>query len=415
MDGPALGPAPVPIGTGLRDQAGRFRLLEEEQRRFRPTIYWYLSFRCNLACAHCSVGSSPWVDTSGDLDTDECLRVVEQMADLQVRAALLTGGEFLIRPDALRILRALAGREIAVGIETNGTLHPPGFIELAGEMQARGLLGMTISLDGGTRETHERLRGPHTFERTLAGLRLLRDNGIRFNLQCVLNHESFATIPQLYALAEELSPACGAVQWALLNPVGRGTGLIRELGLRPEDVPALFQLIQEAEPRFSGRTVIKVPPAMVPPRYLPLVVKSRRVEPVTSCQFPLLGILPNGDVTICAVSRDNQDLRFGNVREEGFRLRQIWEKTRMDQLRSRYLAAADLTGICGDCVWKYQCKGACRAWAFEEGGSFDAPFPLCQALDEAGAFPRAYRLSLQNAAAAASFQRMGLGCGCASP
>lgn len=413
MDREGLGAEPAPIGAGLRDKAGRFRILEEQQRRFRPTVYWYLTFKCNLACAHCSVSSSPWVDSSEDLDADECLRVIEQMAELRVSSVLLTGGEFLIRPDALRILRSLADRGIAAGVESNGLLYPPGFFELAREMQEQGLLGLTISLDGGTRETHERLRGPRSFERTVANLRLLREHGIRFNLQCVLNHESYRTIPELYALAEQLSPACGAVQWALLNPVGRGTGLIQELGIRPADIPALFQRIQEAEPGFSGRTIVKVPPAMVPPRYLPLILKGSRIGPVTTCQFPLLGILPNGDVTLCAVSRDNQELHFGNVRDEGFRLQLVWERTRMNQLRSRYLTAENLSGVCGDCVWKYQCKGACRAWAFEEGESFDAPFPLCQALLEAGAFPRVYRLSLQNAAAIASFQRMSLGCGCA--
>lgn len=412
MDRQGLGEAPVPIGAALRDQAGRFRILEATERRLRPTIYWYLTFKCNLACAHCSVSSSPWVDSSADLDTGECLRVIEQMAELQVSTALLTGGEFLIRPDALRILRSLAEREIAAGIESNGILYPPGFFELAREMQAKNLLGITISLDGGTRETHERLRGPRSFDRTIAGLRQLQENGIRFNLQCVLNHESYRTIPELYALAAQLSPACGAVQWALLNPVGRGTGLIQELGIRSGDIPALFQLIQEAEPGFPGRTVVKVPPAMVPPRYLPMILKGTRIESVTTCQFPLLGILPDGDVTICALSRDNQDLCFGNVRDEGFRLKQVWEKTRMDQLRSRYLGGENLSGICGDCVWKYQCKGACRAWAFEEGGSFDAPFPLCQTLAEAGAFPKVYRLSHQNAVAIASFQQMRIGCGC---
>jgi radical SAM protein with 4Fe4S-binding SPASM domain len=390
----------------------KLQVLEEEKRRFQPTIYWYLSFRCNLACAHCSVGSSPWVDTSADLDTDECLKIVEQMADLRVRAALLTGGEFLIRPDALRILRALAERGIAAGLETNGILYPPGFFELATEMQARGLLGMTVSLDGGTPETHDRLRGPRSFDRSVAGLRRLREQGIRFNLQCVLNRESYRTIPQLYALAEELAPACDAVQWALLNPIGRGAGLTQELGLRSEDLSALFDLIQRAEPGFSGRTVVKVPPAIVPPRYLPLIFKRDRVQSVSTCQFPLLGILPDGDVTICAVSRDDESLRFGNVRDEGFQLKQVWERTRMDQLRSRYVAAEDLTGICGDCVWKHKCKGACRAWAYEEGGSFDAPFPLCHALAEAGAFPKAYRLSFQNAAAAAALARIDTGCHC---
>ena len=418
MDGPELDagrghPGPAPVAAALRDRAARFRIVEEEQRRFRPTIYWYLTFRCNLACAHCSVHSSPWVDTSQDLDTGECLRVVEQMAELQVRAALLTGGELLIRPDALQILSALAEKGIVAGLETNGIHYPSGFFELARELQARDLFAMTVSLDGGTAETHDRLRGPRSFERTVAGLRLLRENGIRFNLQCVLNHESYGTIPDLYALAEELSPECGAVQWALLNPVGRGIGLVEELGLRSADIPVLFNLIQRAEPGFSGQTLIKVPPAAIPPRYLPLVLKGLRVKSVSTCQFPLLGILPNGDVTVCAVSKDNPDLHFGNVRDEGFRLKHVWEKTRMDQLRSRYVAADDLTGICGDCVWKYQCKGACRAWAYEEGGSFDAPFPLCEALAESGAFPKAYRLSLQNAAAVAGFQRMSVGCACA--
>jgi len=352
------------------------------------------------------------VDDSHDLDTAECLRVVEQMAELRVRAALLTGGELLIRPDALQILSALAEKGVAAGLETNGIHYPPGFFELARELQARDLFAMTVSLDGGTAETHDRLRGPRSFERTVAGLRLLRENGIHFNLQCVLNHGSCSTIPQLYALAEELSPECRAVQWALLNPVGRGIQLVEELGLRSADVPLLFDLIQRAEPGFSGQTLIKIPPAAIPPRYLPLVLKGLRVRSVSTCQFPLLGILPNGDVTVCAVSRDNPDLCFGNVRDEGFRLKDVWEKTRMDQLRSRYVAAEDLTGICGDCVWKYQCKGACRAWAYEEGGSFDSPFPLCEALAESGAFPKAYRLSLQNAAAIAGFQRMSVGCGC---
>lgn len=411
---PMSAPAPTPIGTTLREQVHRFRILEEEQRRFRPTIYWYLTFRCNLACAHCSVHSSPWVDNSEDLDTDECMRVIEQMSELNVRAASLTGGEFLIRSDSLQILRSLAEKGILAGLETNGLHYPPGFIELAREMQANNLLSMTISLDGGTLETHERLRGPRSFDRTLSGLRLLKQNGIRFNVQCVLNNENFGTIPDLYQLAAQLVPECRAVQWAILNPIGRGAGLVKDLGLLPRHIPRIFELIKTAEPVFDGRTIIKVPPAVVPPKYLPMVLKRADMRTTSTCQFPLLGILPNGDVTICAVSRDNPELHFGNIREEGFRLKLVWEKTRMDMLRSRYVVAENLEGICGDCVWKYHCKGACRAWAHEEGGSFDAPFPLCKALEEADAFPRAYRLSLQNAAAIEAFQRMNVGCGCSA-
>lgn len=419
MDKPGLEmqPQPVPMAAvqadaGIKQRAGRLRVFEEEQRLFRPTIYWYLSFRCNLACAHCSVHSSPWVDTSDDLAPDECMRIVEQMVELNVRTAILTGGEFLIRPDALQILSALADNGIMAGLESNGLHLPPGFIPLARKMQARNLLAMTVSLDGGTKETHERLRGPRSFERTVANLRLLKENGIQFSVQCVLNNENFDTIPNLYEFVRELSPQCLSVQWAVLNPVGRGAGLVKELGLKPENLPAIFDSIKAAEPGFPGLTYIKVPPAAVPPRYLPMILKKANIRAYTTCEFPLLGVLPNGNVTICALSRDNEDLQFGNVREDGFRLKEVWEKTRMDMLRSRYVGAEDLKGICGDCVWKHQCKGACRAWAYEEGGDFDAPFPLCKALDEQGAFPNVYRISAQSAAAAAAFQSASVGCGC---
>lgn len=407
-------PRPVltPIGAPLQERVNRFRIVEEEQRRFRPIIYWYLSFRCNLSCAHCSVHSSPWVDTTDDLTTEECMRVVDQMAELNVRAALLTGGEFLIRPDSMQILRALAAKGIMVAVETNGLRYPPGFVELARELQPSKMMSMTISVDGGTKETHERLRGPRSFDRTVRGLHFLKENGIRFSIQCVLNNANYHTIPEFYELARELSPECRLVQFAILNPIGRGVGLIKELGLRPENISAVFALIKQHEPTYNGATMVKVPPAVVPPKYLPLVRKGSHVSPVTTCAFPLLGVLPNGDVSVCALSRDNQDLHFGNIRDETVRLKDIWEKTRMDMLRSRYVAADHLEGICGDCVWKYTCKGACRAWAYEDGGNFDSPYPLCKSLDEAGVFPKVYKLSHQNAAAIAKFQQMNMECGC---
>lgn len=366
---------------------------------FRPHVYWYPSFRCNLACEHCAVASSPWVDVSQDLDTAQCLRVVDQMAQLGVGRVILSGGEVLLRCDLAEILRALAGHGIEIGLESNGLCFDQAFAGLARTLQARGLLGITVSLDGGTAETHELLRGPRSFHRTLRGLRLLQRNGVRFDIQVVLNRANIATLPALYELAEELRPQLGMVQFAFLNPVGRGSALVQELGLRGRDFPGLFEEIHRSKSHFSGQTLIKGPPAVVPPKYLPTVFQDPSVRKSVSCQFPLLGVLPNGDVTICAVSRDNRELYFGNVRETT--LSDIWSRAGMAELRCSYLAADDLTGICGDCVWKRSCRGSCRAWAYEEGRSFGAPLPICRDLDEAGDFPDAYRISRRGEA----FQR----------
>lgn len=362
----------------------------EENRKFHPDIYWYLTFRCNLACTHCSVLSSPHVDTSGDLKTDDCLRVVDQMAEMQVVLAMLSGGEPLIRPDALQIMRALGDRGIGVGVESNGIkVGEKGFLELAQHLQAKKLLSIGISLDGGTAETHEKLRGEGSFGRTLKGLRALRDNGIQFSMQCVLNKQNYHTIPNLYELAAELKPR--ALTWSPLNSSGRGGELIKRAGLGYADILQCLDTIEQYKSGFSGYTIVKIPPAMIPPRYMLKSFKGEDTGICASCKFPLLGVLPNGDITVCAVSRNDPSLYFGNVRE--VRLKNAWQKARMDLLRTRYVAADELQGICGDCVWKHSCKGMCRAKAYEDGGDMFSPYPVCQEAADSGMFPDVYRIS----------------------
>lgn len=85
-------------------------------------------------------------------------------------------------------------------------------------------------------------------------------------------------------------------------------------------------------------------------------------------------------------------------------------------LRSRYVAAESLQGICADCVWKYSCKGSCRAWAYEDGADFDAPFPICTQMQAAGEFPRAYRISAREEAMSRWLAQHGgdVSCGCSA-
>jgi radical SAM protein with 4Fe4S-binding SPASM domain len=392
---PKSDPERPPTAGAVPARQGRDRSAEIDlQRKLRPNIYWYLTFRCNLACAHCWVHSSPQVDTAGELTTAEAMCVIQQMVELGVQGCNLSGGEILTRRDALEIVQALADSGIQVVVETNGLGITAGFLELAGRLQ-RGRLRIGISLDGGTAQAHERLRGPRTFQPTVRNLYRLKQAGVGFSVQCTLNRSNVDTIPALYDLAADLHPALRCLGFCLLNPLGRGDDLARELGVGFRDLDRILTLIQEHKHRFPGLTMIKAPPAAIPPAHLAMAIKDSLVSTLVSCQFPLLGILPHGEVTICALCRDDADLCFGNVRTSS--LRQIWEEARMDSLRARYLAAESLEGICGDCIWKYSCRGGCRAWAFEQGRSFDAPYPLCAALAAAGEFPDAYRISVQRA------------------
>ena len=134
------------------------------------------------------------------------MHVIDQLVELNVGQVMMTGGEALLRRDAIDILRALGARGIAVSLESNGLLFSEPFAEVAREMQSRRLLSIGVSLDGGTPETHEKLRGPNTFRRTVRGLHFLKDRGIKFSVQCILNRGNYATIPALYAVARPLRP-----------------------------------------------------------------------------------------------------------------------------------------------------------------------------------------------------------------
>ena len=382
---PLFGPAPAVGDRG----AGEV----DPQRKFRPNVYWYLTFRCNLSCAHCWVQSSPRVDVSEDLTTAEAMAVIEQLTELNAGACTLSGGEVLTRRDAVEIIERLGASGIKVMVETNGLLIGDRFLEVAGRLQRGVGLNIGISLDGGDAATHERLRGPRTFHRTVCNLYRLKEHDVRFNLQCTVNRTNIETIPALYDIAADLRPALRCLGFCLLNPLGRGEELAGDLGVGFKDLERILTLIRRHKSRFAGVTLIKAPPAAIPPRFLPMALKESLVSTLVTCQFPLLGILPNSDVTICALSRENQELRFGNVRTS--RLAQMWHQARLDVLRRRYLAADHLQGICGDCIWNRGCRGACRAWAYQDGASFDAPYPLCAALADAGEFPAAYRISAQ--------------------
>ena len=194
----------------------------EESRKFRPDIYWYLSFRCNLACEHCSVFSSPFVDTSDDLGTEDALRVVEQMKELNVRTAILSGGEVLYRSDALEILKACFDHGVKVGLETNGLLITDDFLDIAKPARDRGLLHLCVSVDGGTPETHDAMRGPNTFKKIVHNLHRLSDAGIRFDIQCILNTGNLESIPDFYRLGGELHPGLRNILF-VVNSITLGT------------------------------------------------------------------------------------------------------------------------------------------------------------------------------------------------
>src|SRR5207245_1877865 len=70
--------------------------------RFVPhVVAWNLTRRCNLECAHCYISAGPEETATGELSTDECFRITEEILAINPAAMfLLSGGEPPLRAPA---------------------------------------------------------------------------------------------------------------------------------------------------------------------------------------------------------------------------------------------------------------------------------------------------------------------------
>src|ERR1035437_6045950 len=65
-------------------------------------VAWEITRSCNLSCAHCRA-SAHREAYEGELSTAECFRVVDEIVEVGKPMLIVTGGEALMRPDALKI------------------------------------------------------------------------------------------------------------------------------------------------------------------------------------------------------------------------------------------------------------------------------------------------------------------------
>jgi len=81
-------------------------------------VAWETTRNCNLACIHCraSATTGPY---SGELDTAEAFRLLDQIAEVAKPIIILTGGEPLLREGRLR-----EGRGAQAGTRTGRGSRP---------------------------------------------------------------------------------------------------------------------------------------------------------------------------------------------------------------------------------------------------------------------------------------------------
>lgn len=181
-----------------------------------PVVIWNLVRRCNLTCKHCySISADK--DFPGELSTRQACAVMDDLAAFHVPVLILSGGEPLLRPDLFELAGRAKSMGFYVGLSSNGTLIDESNI---GRIAEVGFDYVGVSLDG-LGATHDRFRRrTGAFDRSLAGIRLCRDAGIKVGVRFTLTRDNGADLPGLLRLIER--ERVDRFYFSHLNYAGRG-------------------------------------------------------------------------------------------------------------------------------------------------------------------------------------------------
>lgn len=315
-----------------------------------------VTYGCNLRCLMCyQQKERKSKRKKAELTKREIKKIIDQM--LPKTLITLTGGEFLIREDALELID-YATRRHYCNLVTNATLVNP---KVAKKLVENKVLLVGVSLDG-LGQFHDKIRGVSgSFKKGIAGIKLIQQEKARqkkrfplIDIKTLILPDNTNQLYPLYQLAQKLK-----VDFLTFSSLKGST-----IQFSP---PILDSLPKNNEVKFFKRgkfnldwleaqiKKITQEKSSVKLRFYPrglncLLGKyyQNQITPqdYSPCYFPWSGfnVSPHGDVFPCL------SLKVGNLKEKN--INQIWNGKKMRQFRLK-LKKAKVFSACHGCCYSH--------------------------------------------------------------
>lgn len=163
-----------------------------------PTLFWQITRGCDLGCHDCLVAAEGSRRRVKELSTFEAYKTIDQIAALQPKRFVITGGDPLTRNDFFQLVDYAHRRGLspAVTVSPTRTLTP----ESIEGLHRAGLTRLIFNINGSSPLRHDGLYGtPGSFGATDRAMRWARDAGLAVEVNTLVTRR---TVSDLAAIAD---------------------------------------------------------------------------------------------------------------------------------------------------------------------------------------------------------------------
>ena len=308
--------------------------------------HFTITDRCHMRCVHCYLHHRK----EAELNTQEALHVLDELANAGTLNLTLTGGEPFVRPDLYELLQRATELRFAMRLFTTAMHIDDVWADRLAEL---GIFRVEVSVYSGIAADHDavtKLAG--SWERTIAGVRRLRERGIAVTLKTPVMRFNFESYRTLFPLCEELG--CTPRFDASVTVMEDGDHATLEQRLTPQE---LMQVQNDALlfPDISRHRAGD--------RVKPGKDEGFLKESPCSAGHSGVAVSARGEVLSCI----EMQIVAGSLREHSFQ--EIWNGEVFRRIRA--LKNKDVAG-CNSCSLFRHCN-RCPGQALREDGFIDGP------------------------------------------
>jgi radical SAM protein with 4Fe4S-binding SPASM domain len=319
---------------------------------------------CNLKCKHCYADAGK--RKTNELTLEEIKNVIDDVATMKDPDKMgkinVTGGEPLLRDDILDITSYISKRGLMVDFSTNGLLLTDEVLESFCKLDR---IALSISLDGATKSTHEYMRGPDTFLRTINILKKVKEYELELGITFVVHKKNFHELEKLFQLCKRMK--INSINIINANYLGR----MLENSIEPVPELNLFKRLFSLSQKN--------------PDYYKLMSRIMYIQTVAAIKSGMkaeycgvgyhksMYVDSIGDIYPCPNTHFSE-FKLGNVRKN--KISKIWNiSTKLYKLRN--LSVDKMNKKCSNCYIRYYCGGGCRGETYSVFKDIRKPYVKC--------------------------------------